>query len=32
MQQKVNDAWKVGKRTIALDANLLLDKDLSVFF
>ena len=28
----VNGAWKVAKRTIVLDANVLLDKNLSVFF
>ena len=27
----VNGAWKVAKRTIVLDANVLLDKNLSVF-
>src|ERR1044071_1111561 len=30
--RKVNGAWKVAKRTIVLDANVLLDKNLSVFF
>jgi len=29
--RKVNGAWKVAKRTIVLDANVLLDKNLSVF-
>ena len=29
--QKVNGAWKVARRTIVLDANVLLDKNLSVF-
>src|SRR5438128_12551279 len=29
--RKVNDAWKVRRRTIVLDANVLLDKNLSVF-
>jgi 3-phenylpropionate/cinnamic acid dioxygenase small subunit len=29
--RKVNDAWKVSRRTIVLDANVLLDKNLSVF-
>jgi len=29
--RKVNDAWKVARRTIVLDANVLLDKNLSVF-
>ena len=29
--RKVNSAWKVAKRTIVLDANVLLDKNLSVF-
>jgi 3-phenylpropionate/cinnamic acid dioxygenase small subunit len=28
---KVNGAWKVARRTIVLDANVLLDKNLSVF-
>jgi 3-phenylpropionate/cinnamic acid dioxygenase small subunit len=27
----VNGAWKVARRTIVLDANVLLDKNLSVF-
>jgi 3-phenylpropionate/cinnamic acid dioxygenase small subunit len=29
--RKVNGAWKVRRRTIVLDANVLLDKNLSVF-
>jgi 3-phenylpropionate/cinnamic acid dioxygenase small subunit len=29
--RKVNGGWKVAKRTIVLDANVLLDKNLSVF-
>ena len=29
--RKVNGAWKVARRTIVLDANVLLDKNLSVF-
>jgi 3-phenylpropionate/cinnamic acid dioxygenase small subunit len=29
--RKVNSAWKVTRRTIVLDANVLLDKSLSVF-
>jgi 3-phenylpropionate/cinnamic acid dioxygenase small subunit len=29
--RRVNGAWKVAKRTIVLDANVLLDKNLSVF-
>ena len=29
--RKVEGAWKVAKRTIVLDANVLLDKNLSVF-
>jgi hypothetical protein len=29
--RKVNGAWKVANRTIVLDANALLDKNLSVF-
>jgi predicted nucleic acid-binding protein len=29
--RKVNGAWKVGRRTIVLDANILLDKNLSLF-
>ncbi len=28
--RKVEGAWKVAKRTIVLDANVLLDKNLSV--
>ena len=28
--RKVNGAWKAARRTIALDANVLLDKNLSV--
>ena len=31
MLRKVESAWKVAKRTIVLDANVLLDKNLSVF-
>ena len=31
MLRKVNGAWKVRRPTIALDANALLDKNLSVF-
>ena len=30
--RRVDGAWKVSKRTIVLDANVLLDKNLSVFF
>src|SRR5499426_3419659 len=30
--RRVNGAWKVSKRTIVLDANVLLDKNLSIFF
>src|SRR5215831_3306972 len=30
--RQVNGAWKVAKRTILLDANVLLDKNLSIFF
>jgi len=30
-QRKVDGAWKVRRRTIVLDANVLLDKNLSVF-
>ena len=30
--RQVNGAWKVAKRTIVLDANVLLDKNLSIFF
>ena len=30
--RSVNGAWKVAKRTILLDANVLLDKNLSIFF
>ena len=29
--RKVGGAWKVTRRTIVLDANVLLDKNLSVF-
>ncbi|HEV8247409.1 MAG TPA: 3-phenylpropionate/cinnamic acid dioxygenase subunit beta [Polyangiaceae bacterium] len=29
--RKVDGAWKVARRTILLDANVLLDKNLSVF-
>jgi 3-phenylpropionate/cinnamic acid dioxygenase small subunit len=29
--RKANGAWKVARRTIVLDANVLLDKNLSVF-
>jgi hypothetical protein len=29
--RKVNGAWKVARHTIVLDANVLLDKSLSVF-
>jgi hypothetical protein len=29
--RKVNGAWKVTRHTIALDANVLLDKNFSVF-
>src|SRR6266849_2181586 len=29
--RKMNGAWKVARRTIVLDANVLLDKNLSVF-
>jgi 3-phenylpropionate/cinnamic acid dioxygenase small subunit len=27
----VNGAWRVARRTIVLDANVLLDKNLSLF-
>jgi 3-phenylpropionate/cinnamic acid dioxygenase small subunit len=30
--RRVDGAWKVAKRTIVLDANVLLDKNLSIFF
>jgi len=30
--RQVNGVWKVAKRTIVLDANVLLDKNLSIFF
>jgi 3-phenylpropionate/cinnamic acid dioxygenase small subunit len=30
--RQVNGAWKVSKRQILLDANVLLDKNLSLFF
>jgi 3-phenylpropionate/cinnamic acid dioxygenase small subunit len=29
--RRVADAWKIARRTIVLDANVLLDKNLSVF-
>jgi hypothetical protein len=29
--RKMNGAWKVARRTILLGANVLLDKNLSVF-
>ena len=29
--RKVKGAWKIARRTIVLDANVLLDKNLSVF-
>ena len=29
--RKVNGAWRVKRRTIVPDANVLLDKNLSVF-
>jgi hypothetical protein len=29
--RQVTGGWKVAKRTILLDANVLLDKNLSVF-
>ncbi len=29
--RRMNGAWKVARRTIVLDANVLLDKNLSVF-
>jgi hypothetical protein len=29
--RKVNGAWRVRRRTIVLDANVLLDKNLSIF-
>ena len=29
--RKVGSAWKIARRTIVLDANVLLDKNLSVF-
>ena len=29
--RRVNGAWKIAKRTILLDANVLLDKNLSIF-
>jgi len=31
VQRKVKGAWKVTRRTIVLDANVLLDKNLTVF-
>ena len=30
--RRVNGAWKVARRTIVLDANVLLAKNLSIFF
>jgi 3-phenylpropionate/cinnamic acid dioxygenase small subunit len=29
--RRVKSGWKIAKRTIVLDANVLLDKNLSVF-
>ena len=29
--RRVNGAWRIAKRTILLDANVLLDKNLSIF-
>ena len=29
--RRVNGAWKVARRTVLLDANVLLDKNLSIF-
>ena len=29
--RRVDGAWKIARRTIVLDANVLLDKNLSVF-
>jgi hypothetical protein len=29
--RRVKGAWKIAKRTILLDANVLLDKNLSIF-
>ena len=29
--RKIEGAWKVARRTMVLDANVLLDKNLSVF-
>jgi 3-phenylpropionate/cinnamic acid dioxygenase small subunit len=29
--RRVNGAWKIARRTILLDANVLLDKNLSIF-
>ncbi|HEV8532617.1 MAG TPA: aromatic-ring-hydroxylating dioxygenase subunit beta [Methylomirabilota bacterium] len=29
--RRVNGAWKIAKRTVLLDANVLLDKNLSIF-
>ena len=31
LPRRVNGAWKVARRTILLDANVLLDKNLSIF-
>src|SRR2546427_727134 len=31
MLRRVNGAWKIAKRTVLLDANVLLDKNLSIF-
>ncbi len=30
--RQIDGAWKIAKRTILLDANVLLDKNLSIFF
>ena len=29
--RRVNGVWKIAKRTVLLDANVLLDKNLSIF-
>lgn len=30
--RRIDDTWKIAKRTILLDANVLLDKNISIFF
>ena len=30
--RRVNDQWKIARRTIVLDQNVLLAKNISIFF